>query len=58
MGQNDLPCFKGGQQTLKDLKDRFYPTGRIFTSNEAQRFVDQLIADSFNNWRTNCYDQV
>ena len=23
MGQNDLPCFKGGEQTIKDLKDRF-----------------------------------
>lgn len=56
LGQNDLPCFKGGEQTLKDLKDRFFPIGRRFTEKECQRFVDGLVHESYDNWRTKCYD--
>jgi len=56
MGQNDLTCFKSGEQTIKDLKDRFFPSGRKFSQTECQRFVDSLVADSYENWRTRCYD--
>ena len=31
LGQNDLPCFKGGEQTLKDLKARFFPTDKLMS---------------------------
>ena len=57
MGQNDLSCFKGGEQTIRDLKDRFFPTGRKFTNNECQRFIDNLVVVSYENWRTRCYDR-
>ena len=56
MGQNDLTCFKGGEATLRELKDRFFPTGKKFTSPECFRFVDRMIAESYENWRTRCYD--
>jgi len=56
MGQNDLPCFKGGEQTLRDLKDRFFPSGRKFNSIESYRFIDSIIQESYENWRTRCYD--
>mmetsp|Transcript_10421 Transcript_10421/g.17491 ORF Transcript_10421/g.17491 Transcript_10421/m.17491 type:complete len:192 (+) Transcript_10421:463-1038(+) len=56
LGQNDLPCFKGGELTIRDLKERFFPIGRKFTENECQRFVDSLIHESYENWRTRCYD--
>jgi phosphatidylinositol kinase/protein kinase (PI-3 family) len=56
MGQNDLSCFKGGEQTIRDLKDRFFPNGRKFTNNECQRFIDNLVVVSYENWRTRCYD--
>jgi phosphatidylinositol kinase/protein kinase (PI-3 family) len=56
LGQNDLPCFKGGEKTIKELKDRFFPSGRMFNDAECQKFIDGLVAESYNNWRTNCYD--
>lgn len=27
MGMSDLPCFIGGEQIIKDLKQRFFPRG-------------------------------
>jgi len=58
MGQSDLPCFQGGRQAIADLKKRLYPQNkRRLTDMEAQRFVDGLIRDSYNNWRTRCYDR-
>merc|ERR1711865_306966 len=56
LGQNDLPCFKGGEKTIRDLKDRFFPSGKMFSSSECQRFIDNLVVESYNNWRTGCYD--
>lgn len=56
LGQNDLPCFKGGEKTIRDLKDRFFPTGKMFSDSECQRFIDNLVVESYNNWRTGCYD--
>jgi hypothetical protein len=56
MGQSDLPCFVGGPQLLKDLRDRFFPTGQRMNELESLRFVDKLIAESLDNWRTRAYD--
>jgi hypothetical protein len=43
MGQHDLPCFKGGEQTIVELKDRFFPTGKKFTNKQCMEFIDSLI---------------
>ena len=56
LGQNDLECFKGGEQTIRDLKHRFFPTGKRFTTTECQRHIDNLVEESYQNWRTRCYD--
>lgn len=57
MGQHDLPCFKGGEQTIVELKARFFPTGKRFNNKQCMEFIDTLIEQSFDNWRTRCYDQ-
>mmetsp|Transcript_27906 Transcript_27906/g.26944 ORF Transcript_27906/g.26944 Transcript_27906/m.26944 type:complete len:253 (-) Transcript_27906:18-776(-) len=59
MGQHDLPCFIGGEEMIKDLKNRFFPLGigRKMSELECARFVDRLIDDSYDNWRTNAYDK-
>ena len=56
LGQNDLSCFREGEKTIRDLKDRFFPFGRRFNNVECLRFVDGLIQESYENWRTRCYD--
>ena len=56
MGQHDLPCFKGGEQTIVELKDRFFPSGKRFNNKQCMEFIDNLIEQSFDNWRTRCYD--
>lgn len=57
LGQNDLPCFKGGEQSIIDLKQRFFPTGKRFNNKQCMEFIDSLIEQSYDNWRTRCYDQ-
>lgn len=57
LGQNDLPCFKGGEQAIFDLKQRFFPTGKRFNNKQCMEFIDSLIEQSYDNWRTRCYDQ-
>lgn len=58
LGQNDLPCFELGEDLLKNLKQRLLPNGsRLMNEVEASRFVDKLIQESFDNWRTRAYDK-
>ena len=59
MGQHDLPCFVEGEKMIKDLKNRFFPlgTGKKMSELECARFVDSLIDQSYDNWRTNAYDK-
>lgn len=56
MGQSDLPCFVGGRELLKDLKERLFPGGKRLNEADARRHIDGLIAESADNWRTRCYD--
>ena len=34
MGQSDLPCFQGGRQLVRDLKERLFPNGQRFNSDQ------------------------
>ena len=56
-GQSDLPCFIGGRNLIKELKERLFPGMRRLSAVDAQQHVDNLIYQSNNNWRTNCYDK-
>lgn len=59
MGQQDLPCFAGGmEQIVKDLKHRLFPTGNIMTSQRCREFIDDLVYQSQDNWRTLMYDRI
>jgi hypothetical protein len=54
-----LSCFVGGEQLIKDLKNRFFPRGQKKKMSELEiaKEVDGLINESFDNWRTNAYDK-
>ena len=58
----DLPCFAGKSQSIKDLKDRIFPVfgkyqgPRVFTKGEATMFIDNLIAKANNSWSARAYD--
>lgn len=54
-GSEHLPCFDGRpRETIDALKARFKPS---LTSRQLRTFVDGLIDQSINNWRTSLYDQ-
>ena len=59
MGQKDLPCFKDGEQVIRDLKARIFPNGSTsrMTSNQATAHINTLLSYSIDNWRTNLYDR-
>jgi phosphatidylinositol 4-kinase B len=69
MGLNDLPCFVLGEDLLGALKQRILPPPpksgssknsaqrRLLNELEASQFVDRLIAESYDNWRTKAYDK-
>ena len=58
MGQSDLGCFVEGEATIGNLKHRFFPSGRLLNHTEATAYIDRLIAESVDNWRTIMYDQI
>jgi phosphatidylinositol kinase/protein kinase (PI-3 family) len=59
ISQNDLPCFKeGAEKVIKELKTRFFPTGKVMSQGECSKFIDRLIAASYDNWRTVWYDKI
>ena len=53
-----MPCFKDGENTVKSLKQRLFPTQKKMTEAQAKKFTEDLILLSENNWRTNMYDKV
>jgi len=57
LGQKDLPCFKDGENTVRTLKDRCFPTKKKMSEIEAAKFIDSLIKQSYGNWRTQAYDR-
>ena len=55
VGNADLPCFAGGKKAVVEgLRSRLKPGARTST---CQMFVNQLIDQSINNWRTRWYDK-
>ncbi|KAI9914533.1 hypothetical protein PsorP6_007843 [Peronosclerospora sorghi] len=55
VGNDDLPCFAGGKKAaMEGLRARLKPGARTST---CQVFVNQLIDQSINNWRTRWYDK-
>ncbi|KAE8888050.1 hypothetical protein PF005_g11416 [Phytophthora fragariae] len=55
VGNSDLPCFAGGKKAvIEGLRARLKPGARTST---CQVFVNQLIDQSINNWRTRWYDK-
>lgn len=66
MGLNDLPCFEVGENLIGALKDRILPNlssasnkaHRLMNEIEAAKFVDALVQESYDNWRTRAYDKI
>jgi phosphatidylinositol 4-kinase B len=59
MGQKDLPCFAGGLESIiKSLKQRLFPTGRVMSKQRCREFIDELVYQSQDNWRTLMYDRI
>jgi phosphatidylinositol kinase/protein kinase (PI-3 family) len=56
--QKDLPCFVDGEDTIVQMKQRFFPFGKKMNEHEAGEFTMQLIKESYGNWRTYMYDQL
>ncbi|CAI5735983.1 unnamed protein product [Hyaloperonospora brassicae] len=55
VGNADLPCFAGGKKAvIEGLRSRLKPGAR---TSACQMFVNQLIDQSMNNWRTRWYDK-
>ena len=53
-GRN-LDCFEKGQEAIDELKLRLQPKGCI-KKKDALKYVDSLIQQSVDNWRTKWYD--
>lgn len=53
-GKN-LPCFEGKQEAIDELKRRLLPDKNM-KSKEMNTFVETLIYESYDNWRTKFYD--
>lgn len=53
-GKN-LPCFEGKQEAIDELKRRLLPEKNM-KPKSMNKFVDELINQSYDNWRTKFYD--
>ena len=53
-GKN-LDCFEKGQEAIDNLKMRLNPQENM-TNVDIKKFVDNLISQSVDNWRTRWYD--
>ena len=53
-GKN-LDCFEKGQEAIDNLKMRLNPKENM-NNVEVKKFVDNLISQSVDNWRTKWYD--
>lgn len=57
--QSDLSCFIGGaKEAVNELKERLCPLGvdKKLSKTDCERYIDELIAESDGNWRTQMYD--
>merc|ERR1719228_1202856 len=50
-----MACFVNGEQTIVDLRDRFFPKA---TQGQVIKKVMDLIEESSCNWRTAQYDNL
>ena len=48
-------CFEGGQEAIDQLKLRLNPKENM-SQVDMKKFVDTLIKQSVDNWRTKWYD--
>jgi phosphatidylinositol kinase/protein kinase (PI-3 family) len=59
LGQTDLKCFEEGRDVvLQTLKERIFPSGRIFNKKQCKDFINVLISQAHDNWRTVMYDRI
>lgn len=49
-----MPCFAGAQNAVETLRDRFNLT---MTENQVEAFLDAIIEQSYDSWRTRYYDR-
>ena len=60
--QRDLPCFRAGgvKQAVKEIRERLQgQTGsQLTTKGQCMGFADELIRNSYDNWRQYAYDHV
>ncbi|CAI2382541.1 unnamed protein product [Moneuplotes crassus] len=57
--QQELDCFIGGRErVLNELRSRLFPYDRnkVLSKAECKEYIDELIDQSSNNWRTKVYD--
>lgn len=53
-----FPCFKRKDNVLDELKERLYPFGnKKVGKSDYFKFIDDLIHQSADNWRTKWYDK-
>ena len=61
LSQGDLECFIGGREkVIGELRDRLFPyrgQRKPMTKRQCEEFVDDLIQESYRNWRTRVYDK-
>lgn len=49
-----MPCFSNGQNAAELLRDRFNLT---MTESQVEAFLDGIIEQSYDSWRTRYYDR-
>ena len=54
--KRNLDCFEKGQETIDNLRARLAPKD-CNNKIDIIKFVDNLIRQSVNNWRTKWYDR-
>ena len=58
--QRDLPCFRAGgvKQAVKEIRERLQgkTDSLLTTKGQCMEFADQLIMNSYDNWRHIAYD--
>ena len=57
LSQGELECFKGGsERVILELRERLFPYHKKMNKSGCTEYIDELIARSYNNWRTRVYD--
>ena len=59
LGQGDLGCFDGGKDVvMRELRERIFPTNKVMNRRECKEFINELISQAHDNWRTVMYDKI